>query len=374
MLKILALEPYFGGSHRLFLEGLKVHSRHDWEILSLPASKWKWRMRHSAMTFSEQSIRLLESGFKWDLCFCSDMLNLAEWLGMMRNHDHSFPSIIYFHENQLTYPVNYEDERDQHFAFIHFSSGWVADQLWFNSHFHQESFYHALRKLLKKMPDFSCIEKVDGIEKKSRVFYPGMEKVSISRREQGPCPQFLWVARWEYDKNPDLFFAALKKLKELNVDFKLHVIGENFSRVPKIFDWAKDFFRKEMITWGYRKSRSDYLKVLQHSDIVISTAEHEFYGISLLEAVMYGALPLVPQRLAYPEVFAFSEGKEVQRYFYDGSLKHLVEKLQELIHAFHQGHLHTDSPFSGKWAEKFLWKNQITDADQSIQNLVDSMH
>ena len=42
--------------------------------------------------------------------------------------------------------------------------------------------------------------------------------------------------------------------------------------------------------------------MLQSADIVISTADHEFYGISILEAVQAGAFPLLPNRLSYPEL------------------------------------------------------------------------
>ena len=44
-LRILALEPYYGGSHRAFLDGLAARSRHAWTVLSMPARKWKWRIR-----------------------------------------------------------------------------------------------------------------------------------------------------------------------------------------------------------------------------------------------------------------------------------------------------------------------------------------
>ncbi|MCK4372451.1 MAG: DUF3524 domain-containing protein, partial [candidate division Zixibacteria bacterium] len=36
-MKILALEPYYGGSHKAFLDGWSSRSRHEWTILKLPA-------------------------------------------------------------------------------------------------------------------------------------------------------------------------------------------------------------------------------------------------------------------------------------------------------------------------------------------------
>ena len=48
------------------------------------------------------------TGERWDCLFCSDMLNLAELKGLAPRILGSLPSVLYFHENQLTYPVQVE--------------------------------------------------------------------------------------------------------------------------------------------------------------------------------------------------------------------------------------------------------------------------
>ncbi|MCP3890077.1 MAG: DUF3524 domain-containing protein, partial [Desulfobacteraceae bacterium] len=53
-MRILFLESFFGGSHMDFALGLKEHSKHEVEILSLPARNWKWRMRGAALEFARQ--------------------------------------------------------------------------------------------------------------------------------------------------------------------------------------------------------------------------------------------------------------------------------------------------------------------------------
>ena len=56
-----------------------------------------------------------------------------------------------------------------------------------------------------------------------------------------------------------------------------------------------------------RTHAKKYLKILSEADIIVSTAIHEFFGISVVEAIAAGAYPLLPKRLAYPEVLALEK-------------------------------------------------------------------
>ncbi|MEJ2705778.1 MAG: DUF3524 domain-containing protein [Sedimentisphaerales bacterium] len=131
-MRILALEPYYGGSHKAFLDGWTAISKHEWTLLHLPPYKWKWRMRHSAVTFADQVRRLASEGQSWDVIFCSDILNLAEFLGLAPRAVQALPAILYFHENQLTYPVRFESERDYQFAVTNMTSALAAASVWFS--------------------------------------------------------------------------------------------------------------------------------------------------------------------------------------------------------------------------------------------------
>lgn len=134
-MNILALEPYYGGSHRAFLDGWIATSRHTWTPLTLPAHHWKWRMRHAAITFAEQVASCPNTHF--DAIFCSDMLNLAVFRGLAPQPISKLPTVVYFHENQLTYPDNSRTQRDYHYAFDNFQTLLAADQAWFNSDYHR---------------------------------------------------------------------------------------------------------------------------------------------------------------------------------------------------------------------------------------------
>ena len=54
---------------------------------------------------------------------------------------------------------------------------------------------------------------------------------------------------------------------------------------------------------GYVESRTEYARLLTRGDIVVSTAKHEFFGMSVLEAVRAGCRPVLPDRLSFPELF-----------------------------------------------------------------------
>ena len=81
------------------------------------------------------------------------------------------------------------------------------------------------------------------------------------------------------------------------------VLGESYSKIPDIFELAKSELAEHIEYYGYADSKADYYRMLAWSDIVVSTADHEFFGVSMLEASFLGCYPLVPNRLVYPELY-----------------------------------------------------------------------
>ncbi len=327
-------------------------------------------MRHGAISMAEQVASLPPDTPQFDLLFCSDMLNLAEWRGLSEMPYKNLPSIAYFHENQLTYPVQYESERDRHFAMTNFTTAIAANQVWFNTAFHRDSFLDALRMMLKKMPDYNCLDYIDSIRTKSLIFPQGIEPGPVRKeRVMGPS-RILWVARWEFDKNPEMFFEALFQLAEVNVDFKVDIIGQKFDRVPDIFEQARTRLGDRIGRWGYQDSREDYLDALGQADIVVSTADHEFFGVSIVEAVSAGAFPLLPNRLAYPELFGLGVKPEASDFFYDGTLEDLVRRMRELIDRTERGRLWEDIGLGRRIVEPFHWSNLVPRLDDAVERVL----
>jgi glycosyltransferase involved in cell wall biosynthesis len=327
-LNILAVEPYFGGLRADFLEGLRAHSRHKWTLLTMPAKHWKWRMRGAAMHLARE----LKRSARFDLVFAGDFLNVAELKALAPEAIGRLPVVTYFHENQLSYPLEPGQRRDPQYALINLSTCLASRQVWFNSAFHRDAWHAALRTMLASMPDYVPEGLVDGLVSKSRVMPPGMNlgPLAAGRRRERP-PQspltILWNHRWESDKNPETFFETLIFLAQEGVPLRLAVVGEASRKWPPIFEKARKALADRLVRFGYVPRRDAYEALVCQADIVVSTAHHEFFGAAVVEAVAAGCFPLVPPRLSYPEIIP----PEFQETFFYSTDRELRVKLARLL-------------------------------------------
>lgn len=327
--RALAVEPYLGGSHEEFLRGLARHSRRGVDVFGLPATKWKWRMRGGAVLLADDIPR----PFRADALLCSDFLDLAAFLGL-RPDLAALPSVAYFHENQLTYPVRQESERDYHYAFTNISTCLAADRVLFNSAFHRREFLEAVPGLLKRMPDCRPSAVAERIEAKSGVLWPGVDLEEADRGRaaahggrRGPLT-VVWSHRWEFDKAPEAFFRVLFQLAEEGADFRLCLLGERFRDAPGVFAQAKEHLRGRIVHEGFAESRAEYFRLLAGCDVFVSTAVHEFFGMAAAEAMAAGCCPALPDRLAYPELLKECDA-EGHLYEDEGELKARLRRWME---------------------------------------------
>ena len=309
---ILLVSPYHGGSHKAWAKGYKRVSRYDVEILALPARFWKWRMHGGALTLAR---RFLESDIKPELFVATDMLDLTTFLALTRRIVPGTPSIMYMHENQLTYPLPDGDsdgpmrrqkgERDLHYAFINVASMLTADEVFFNSAFHRHTFFESLPGFLKHFPEHNELDAIPALRSKSRILPIGLDLGALIRQEpstaSGSAPLIIWNQRWEYDKNPGQFFKALYKMADEGIPFRLALCGKNFRRRPVEFEEARRRLSSFIIHEGYADEVT-YRDLLWQARVTISTAFHEYFGISILEAISCRTFPILPRRLSYPEL------------------------------------------------------------------------
>nr|XP_054535795.1 glycosyltransferase-like domain-containing protein 1 isoform X10 [Pan troglodytes] len=210
-MSILIIEAFYGGSHKQLVDLLQEELG-DCVVYTLPAKKWHWRARTSALYFS-QTIPISEH---YRTLFASSVLNLTE-LAALRPDLGKLKKILYFHENQLIYPVKKCQERDFQYGYNQILSCLVADVVVFNSVFNMESFLTSIGKFMKLIPDHRPKDLESIIRPKCQVIYFPIRFPDVSR---------------EHDKDPESFFKVLMHLKDLGLNFHVSVLGETFTDVP----------------------------------------------------------------------------------------------------------------------------------------------
>ena len=267
-------------------------------------------MRQSAIEFSRLVDEAWDKGQRWDAIFCTDMLNVAEFKGLLKTEAAKIPVLLYFHENQFVYPNRVTDPRDFHFSFTNFTSALAANCVWFNSEFNRDSMLDEISDLSQKWPDYSPSEAIELVRGKSQVQPPGVDLRELpdpnfeANDEANEPLHVVWASRWEHDKNPDRLLEILRDLRSRNFEFALSVLGESYSNIPDAFPAIQSEFAEHIVNWGFQETRQDYFAALSAGDVFLSTADHEFFGIAAVEAMAAGLVPILPNGLAYPEVLA----------------------------------------------------------------------
>ncbi|MBC2742056.1 MAG: DUF3524 domain-containing protein [Desulfosarcina sp.] len=363
-MRFLFLESFYGGSHRDFAQGLAAHSRHDIHMMTLPARFWKWRMRGAALHFA----RTIDDPSSFDGIITTGLMSLSDFTALCGGRRP--PTLVYFHENQLTYPLTPGERMDLQFGFTDITTALCADRILFNSQFHFDQFFTTLPGFIDRMPEFKPRWAVEAIRNKAGVLHPGchfeaahLEPASLP---QGP-PLIIWNHRWEFDKNPEAFFDALDQVDRMGIDFRLSLLGENYQVAPKAFLKAKSRFGEKMAHYGYAKSRDDYVDWLRKGFVAVSTANQENFGIAMVEAMRHGCLPLLPHRLAYPEILP----KEFHADFLYRSQDDLVHKLAGMLR--HPDRFSGHRPVLSDMMARHAWSAVIDRYDQELELLASNL-
>lgn len=360
--RVLAIEPYLAGSHRLFLDGLSRWSRHEWAIASLPPRKWKWRLRTSALHFAE----VVAKDGPWDLLFVSDFLNLAELIALLPSPARDIPAIVYFHENQLTYPMQDGERRDVHFALNHLYAMLASEAVAFNSCYHRDQFARELQKLLAMVPDVATRPWYASAMSKVSVLPIGHDLDAVRLRSPVQVPIILWNHRWEYDKNPAGFLEALVELDARGTEFRVRLLGQKFETVPVEFSEIIARMGPRLDRIGYVSDREEYLEQVRGADIVVSTAHHEFFGLGTLEALRLGLYPVLPNDLAYPELLPDDDAIR-KLFLYDRSLG-LADPLARALEGVRRGeHLESRAAIL-RHTDRFHWSSLAPHYDDLIDS------
>ncbi len=304
-MRVLLLSAYDAHSHRRWREGLvAAFPEWDWTVLTLPPRNFAWRIRGNSLSWAFGERALLERPF--DLLVATSMTDLSTLRGLVPALTR-LPTLVYCHENQFAYPQGRQQPGRVESMMVNLYTLLAADRVVFNSGWNRASCLDGVQGLLNKMPDAVPPGVAAHIAEKSVVLPVPLEAEWFTAGGTVASDQpltIVWNHRWEYDKAPERLFSALLQLQQAGVDFRVHVLGQQFRDQPPVFADMHPRLGAHISSWGMVQKQADYRRILQRSHVVLSTALHEFQGLAVQEAVACGCVPLVPDRLAYPDFFA----------------------------------------------------------------------
>lgn len=332
-MRILLLSAYDALSHRYWREGLvEQFPEYQWTVLALAPRYFNYRVRANPLSwFSEQYATL---SAPYDLIIATSFVDIATLRGLVPALA-TTPLWLYCHENQFAYPESaqqaeqklqadnkQQSSHDLEAKMVFLYACLAADIISFNSAWNRDSAFVGMAELLHRFPEKLDNSVLDSIKSKANIIpvpLPPIQaldklasdssnEIAIDRNKDSQTLSLLWNHRWEYDKGPETLLTLVSELDKNSFNCEINIVGQQFRQIPAAFNKIEQILRESSSlrcgAWGYIESKQQYQQLLQHSNIVISTALHDFQGIAVLEAVQAGCVPLLPNSLVYPEIFA----------------------------------------------------------------------
>lgn len=355
---ILVLEPWYQGSHRSWVEGWRSHSRHTIDVVNGSDSGWRRSLVTAPTRFAEV---INEPHQPIDALVASTPIDLATVLGLLDRSKRRPPTLLYMHESQIGYPPGPKGGQPYRAMINDWNAITSADCIAVASQFHADL-------LLERMPDFAdglvdgSGAKVKSILEKLHVLPVGVDSSGLHPMTIDGPVRVLWNHRWSLDKNPGEFVHAVTILAAEGYEFELYALGEVERSGKKAHGRLESNLADRVLLSGPQNDET-YREVLSRSDLAISTAQHEFFGLAIAEAITAGARPVVPDRLAYPEIVP---DRISSQFLYQGSL---VEALRSTL-AQPRDEIHRYRQETMEHISKFGWSTMAPKYDSLIDDML----
>ncbi len=309
---IFLASSYHSGSHRSWAEGYAAASRHEVHLITMPGSFWQWRLTGGFVTLAAGIVELAAKRGRPDVLLTTSMVDVAGLRGMLAPRIGSVPTVLYMHENQVTYPTVGRNRTERNYGLINWTSLLAADAVAFNSEFHRTALAEALPAFLREFPDQPQSNHLAEVFDHSTVLPVGCDLGPIPSGPKSDPPLVLWNHRWDRDKDPGSFLRLMHLLSDAGADFTVGLAGERFVNQRPEFEQMVESLGGRLVVDGYLE-KEEYRALLGRTTAVVSTSRQEFFGVSVVEAIHAGAYPILPNRLVYPERVSGDE-----RFLYDG--------------------------------------------------------
>jgi hypothetical protein len=315
-LDILAIEPFYGGVRKAMLDTIMQNSAHRWTLLKLPPRRIERRLVAAAHWFAEHLV--LHNVANVDLVFASDALNLADFFRLVPALA-GIPSVAYFHTNQLPPPDAEQDITAPAAPAVlaNLSTAAAAQEIWFNSAYHQKCFFERTRALLARHEKSFDRDPLVELAGKSRVMLPPTDLQIVQHVQTASSIQrdkrTIFVDT--RDADCQLLNQALETLAKRKQAFKLITTGpaKGLSAAwPRATVPENDQFA---IVQGMLKS-----------GLFVSTRQDAFWDEKMLLAVAAGCWPVAPAQGVYSELIPKLLD---ERCMFDGTYGHLAFVIQD---------------------------------------------
>lgn len=290
------LSAYRADSHAAWADWLTASlDDFDWRGFELPGRHFAWRIRGNPLSWLDD----LAEADPPQAIVATSMVDLATIRGLHPRLGH-VPTLVYFHENQFAYPASDAQTTSIEAQMVQLYAALAADRAGFNSDYNRRTFLDGVDALLARMPDRVPSDIARRIGRKACVLPVPIAPIAPAHTRDSRL--IVWNHRWEYDRNPELFAAAMIDLDRRGVDFRLALLGPRPDNGPEALQRLR---RKipDRIEVDAKLSPVAYRKLLARAGIAVSTSNHEFQGLAMLEATSAGCVPLVPDALCYPEIY-----------------------------------------------------------------------
>lgn len=381
-MNICLIEGYASGSHLYFAECLKeeLKRQYSWDlsIVSTPGRHWRTRLQkgHGLLVEKLKEKLATKEIPSPELFIVTSLTDTAAFRGLLPRELSKVPIIQYMHENQMSYPLNPNNQGLETAKILqknvipgyHLNQLLGSDLMVFNSDFHRRDFFEHLDGFLSDHGEKELKKKVHSLKSQAKVLpiglpFPSRELTPFSKRPK----RLLWNHRWEYDKNPEFFSSQIQKLLKENGDWQLSLLGENKEGHKSLvcFDELKAQFPDHITHFGHLKNRTEYYQAISECRLLPVTSHHDFLGLAIIEAMIFGVIPLLPKRLVYPELvpqelhhklFYESESNACTKDFHQKCRALMVQGLDNQEESLLKSHL---SRF--KWSALTpIWKDLIS--------------
>ena len=247
----------------------------------------------------------------YDLVLATSMVDLASLRGLIPKIA-AVPSLLYFHENQFAYPAGRQRVDNIEPQIVPLYAALCADAIVFNSAFNRDTCQEGVRQLAKRLPEGLPAQLFKKLDAAEVLPVPLISKGdSYPNRAALPTDspmEIVWNYRWEYDKGIEILAHIIEQVKQAGLRYRFHVVGQQFRHRPEAFkeidrhlEEISAFFDMPRGNFGYIEDADRYQTLLTSCHFVLSTAKHDFQGLSVQQACLAGCQAAVPDALVYPE-------------------------------------------------------------------------